>query len=293
MIPSTLGIGLAFIAMLSWGFGDFFIQKSTRKLGDWETLFFITSFGTIVLIPFVWKEFVNLVFNHQGDLFILVSSALVLTLAAIFQLEGFKKGKISVLEPLMSFEILSAGVLSFFILGDKVSPLQIFVILALIVGLFLVSFKGKVSTKNFLIEKGVYIFIFGAIFMGGADFLLGWGSRVTDPIVANFVLNICMMVISGLMMILHPSYRTSFNKIKDSRGLILIMSVADNIGWIAYALAMTIVPIAVATGMSEASVIIAVLLGLFINKEKLQKHQKVGLVIALTSVVVLAFITAN
>ena len=293
MIPSTIGIGLAFVAMLSWGFGDFFIQKSTRKLGDWETLFFITIFGTVVLIPFVWKPFIDLALNHHSELIILISAALVLTLAAIFQLEGFKKGKISVLEPLMSFEILSAGVLSFFILGDKISPIQIFIILTLIVGLFLISFKGKMLAKDFLIEKGVYIFMFGAILMGAADFLLGWGSRVTDPIVANFVLNICMAIVSGTMMILHPAYRTSMKKIRESRGLILMMSIADNIGWIAYALAMTIVPIAVATGMSEASVIVAVLLGLFINKEKLQKHQKIGLVIALTSVVFLAFVTVN
>jgi hypothetical protein len=34
-----IGVGFAFIAMLCWGVGDFLIQKSARKLGDWETLF--------------------------------------------------------------------------------------------------------------------------------------------------------------------------------------------------------------------------------------------------------------
>ncbi len=33
-IGIEMGILFAFIAMLSWGFGDFFIQKSTRKLED-------------------------------------------------------------------------------------------------------------------------------------------------------------------------------------------------------------------------------------------------------------------
>ncbi|TSC57963.1 MAG: hypothetical protein Greene041679_205 [Parcubacteria group bacterium Greene0416_79] len=40
----TVGIGLAFVAMLSWGIGDFLIQKSTRKIGDTETLFLISFF---------------------------------------------------------------------------------------------------------------------------------------------------------------------------------------------------------------------------------------------------------
>ena len=291
MIATGIGIGLAFVAMLSWGFGDFFIQKSTRKLGDWETLFFITALGTIVLIPFVWKELPDLIFNKQNDLLILVSSALVLTLAAVLQLEGFKSGKISILEPIMSIEIVSAGLLSFFVLKDSMSTLQVVTIIALIVGLFLLSFKGRFWTKNFLIEKGAIIFICGAACMGGADFLLGWGSRVTDPLLANFVLNIIMMVISGLIIIFDPKCRASLKNIKSIEGIILIMSVADNIGWIAYAVAMTIVPIAIATGLSEGSIIIAVLLGLFINKEKIQHHQKIGLIIALISVIVLAFVT--
>jgi drug/metabolite transporter (DMT)-like permease len=48
----SIGIGMAFIAMLCWGVGDFLIQKSTRKLGNVETLFLITFFGAIVLFTF-------------------------------------------------------------------------------------------------------------------------------------------------------------------------------------------------------------------------------------------------
>lgn len=35
-----IGIILAFLAMVFWGFGDFLIQRSTRTVGDAETLFF-------------------------------------------------------------------------------------------------------------------------------------------------------------------------------------------------------------------------------------------------------------
>jgi len=52
----SVGIGLAFVAMLCWGIGDFWIQKSTRKVGDSEALFFITAFGAAVLLPFVYKD---------------------------------------------------------------------------------------------------------------------------------------------------------------------------------------------------------------------------------------------
>jgi len=49
------GIIFAFGAMLFWGFGDFLIQRTTRKIGDIETLAFISIFGSIGLLPVLLK----------------------------------------------------------------------------------------------------------------------------------------------------------------------------------------------------------------------------------------------
>ena len=46
----------AFLAMLSWGVGDFFIQKTIRKIGGLETLLWIGLIGTLILIPFAIKD---------------------------------------------------------------------------------------------------------------------------------------------------------------------------------------------------------------------------------------------
>ncbi len=195
------------------------------------------------------------------------------------------------LEPLMSFEIPAAALLAFFFLGDEISWMQIFVIVVLIINLFLVSFRGKFLSKNFLLEKGVIIFMFGAILMGAADFLLGWGSRVTDPLMANFVLNVIMASVSFIFIVFRGGISKLISDVKKNPAQVLAMSITDNVAWIAYSFAMVLVPIAIATGLSESSIIIAVLLGLFVNKEKLQRHQKIGLVGAIVSAIVLAFIT--
>jgi drug/metabolite transporter (DMT)-like permease len=293
MLTSSIGIGLAFISMLAWGLGDFTIQKSAKKLGDWETLFFIDLIGMIMLIPFVWKGLIGLISDPTVDVLILVSTGLVLLVSALFDLEGYKQGKLSILEPLLSMEILAASLLSLFILHDTMTGYQVALILTLVIGLILVSFKEKTFSHKMLLEKGVAIFLVGATIMGVVDFLLAWGSRVTDPLLANFVIDFVITVISGAVLISTGRAKRAFRDVRSSRGLILAMSIADNIGWIGYAVAMVLVPVGVATGISESSTIIAVLLGLFINKEKLQRHQKVGLVIALVSVITLATITAK
>lgn len=277
--------------MLSWGIGDFLIQKSSRKLGDWETLFAITAFGALILVPFVYHRLGEL-FTNPRDLYILLGSGVFLTAAAIFEIESFKRGKMAVVEPMLPFEIPAASVLAFLILGDAVTPLQLWLIVALIVGLFLISFRGRLFSRKFLAEKGVFIGFFGACLMGVADFFLGWGSRATDPIMANFVINIVMALFAGSYLLASGRAGKTWRDIKANRGLALAMSVSDNVAWLAYAFAMSVIPIAVATGLSESSCIIAVLLGLFVNKERLQGHQKFGLIVALASAITLAFVTS-
>jgi drug/metabolite transporter (DMT)-like permease len=292
-MTAGIGIALAFAAMLCWGIGDFSIQRSTRRLGDWETLFVITLFGTLLLAPFVWARIPSLFAGSRSGLLILISAGIVLMCAALLHFEGFKKGKLSVLEPLLSFEIIAASFLSIFALGDHVTWLQILAIVILMVGLSMVSFRERSISKKFFLEKGVFLFTVGALLMGFADFLLGWGSRVTDPILANFTINVVMAVAAGVAVLMNKNAGKLMRDVRSNAALLLLMSLTDNIAWIAYAVAMTIVPIAVATGLSESSIVVAVLLGLFINKENLQRHQKIGLIISLVAVIALAVITSS
>ena len=120
----SVGIGLAFVAMLCWGFGDFLIQKSTRKIGDWETLFVICAFGSLILLPFVWKDIPATFANNKG-LWILLAGSAILFIAALLDFEALKKGKLAVVEPIWSFEVPASALLAFFILGEKVDLLQI------------------------------------------------------------------------------------------------------------------------------------------------------------------------
>jgi hypothetical protein len=48
-----MGTLFAFIALISWGIGDFLIQKGARRFGNWITLFYITALVSITLFPFV------------------------------------------------------------------------------------------------------------------------------------------------------------------------------------------------------------------------------------------------
>src|SRR3989344_8031829 len=99
-----LGILFSVIALLCWGFGDFLIQRSTRKFGDWETLFIISLFGTIVLTPFIYKDLPNL-FEFSKEFWILFGISFILLIAAILDFEALKKGKLAIIEPVLALEV--------------------------------------------------------------------------------------------------------------------------------------------------------------------------------------------
>ncbi len=82
----------AFGAMLFWGFGDFFIQRETRKIGDMESLAFIGAIGAIGLFPFVLPELPSL-FTMQNAL-LLTFVGIVTFITSVIDLEALKKGKL-------------------------------------------------------------------------------------------------------------------------------------------------------------------------------------------------------
>lgn len=286
----TVGIGLAFVAMLCWGFGDFLIQKSTRKLGDWETLFLITFLGAIMLLPFVWRDIAP-VFVWGDQLKILLIAGLVLFIAALLEFDALKRGKLAVIEPIWSFEVPAAAMMAFIILGERITLFQILLIALLVICLFLVSFKEKTFNKKFFMERGVLLAFFGAITMGVANFYMGWGGRVTDPLMINFFADLFIMVLTGVYLLINGKLINAFVNLKNNYRFILPMSISDKVAWLAFVFSMTLAPIAVATALSESYIIVAVILGIAINKEKLQVHQKIGLIGAIITAVILAMVT--
>jgi len=286
----SVGIGLAFVAMLCWGVGDFLIQKSTRKVGDIEALFFVTAFGAVVLFPFVYKNIGALFASSGSTLFVLGILCVVLLLAALFDFEALRVGKLAIVEPIWSFEVPVAALLAFFILGERVTAFQILIVITLLVGLALVSLKKPFHLKHFLLERGTLLALLGAVFMGTANFFMGWGARLSDPIMANFVTDVFIAVVTGLILLSRGRIQETIRDMNQSRNVLIQMSVSDKTAWVAFAFAMTLAPIGIVVALSESYIIIAVLLGLSVNRERLELHQKVGLVVAIVSAIILAAI---
>jgi len=285
-----MGILFAFIALICWGVGDFLIQKTSREFGKWIALFFITFIAAAVLTPLIYKDLFGL-FTDYPALLILMLASIVILIAALFEFQAFIDGKISVVEPIMAFEVAVTAALSFIIIGERLTGLQILFIVLLIIGIFLVSTKSFHHLKKIKAEKGVWLALFGTICMGITNFLFGIGARETNPLLINWFTSLFLAIVSFIYLITKSKVRQIFKDWRKDKSLIIGVGLIDNAAWIAYSYSTLYIPISIAIAISESYVALAAILGLIFNGEKLRKHQFFGFAIAVICAIVLAIIT--
>lgn len=290
-MDSSFAIIFILVAIIGWGFGDFYIQRLVRKIGNWQTLFITTFFGAVILTPFVISDF-NEIFSFENNTFmVLLGASLILFIGALLDFEALKKGKLAVVEPIWSLEIIASSILAYLIIGEKITFTQGMIIISLIIGLVLVSLRHYRFNKKIWLEKGVFLAVLAAIVMGCANFFIGFGSRASDGIIMNWFLNSFMALASLIFIVYNKRMRNMFKNVKKYNKSVIGMCIFDNAAWIGFAIAMTLAPIGITVALTESYIIIAVLLGVFINKEHLTRHQKVGMIIAIISAIILAGIT--
>lgn len=286
-----LGIVFALGALVSWGFGDFLIQKTTRKLGDWETLLIVTLFGSIVLAPLIYRDVIAMVALESGAFFALLGMSVAMLFAAILDFEALKKGKLSIVEPILALEVPITALLAFVFISESVGFVQIALISILVFGISLISLKSPHFSRKVWLERGALLAAGASILMGISNFLVGFSSRVTNALVTNWFFDIFILIVSFVYLLKNKKLGRVRKDFGKNKKLVLSMCIFDNFAWIFIAVAASIIPIAIAFALSESYIALAALLGILVNKEVLLRHQKAGLVVTLCMVIILCIIT--
>jgi drug/metabolite transporter (DMT)-like permease len=286
------GVAFALGALLSWGLGDFLIQRSARKFGDWVPLACITLFAAIALLPFVWHE-LPAVFSDSSGLVVLVVTSIVITGAALVDFEALRVGKISVIEPIYALEVPVTVTLASVFLAEHLTALQTMLIVLLMVGIFLVATRSFHHLKRVHTERGVWLAVLATLGMGTVNFLFGVGAREVSPLVVNWFTSTFIAAICLVYLLSSGRIREVWADVRHRPALLVSVSVVDNLAWVCYSYATLFVPIAIATGISESYIALAAALGLVVNREQLNRHQLVGIVVVLVAVVALVWVSGG
>ncbi len=288
----NIGIIFALIALLGWGLADFLIEKSTRKFGNIASLFFITTFGVIILLPFVYKDIIPLLMFEMGtrEFWILIGGGAFALVAALFDFEALRIGKIAVVEPIYALEIIGTVIVTGLAIHEWLTITQTLLVLGVVIGVVLISLKQFTQVKQIRLERGIIFALTATLFMTGENFLIGYGSRLSNPLLTNWVIDLIISLATFGYLLAKGTATALPTHLKKYPTLIFWVSALDTLGWVAFAYSTIHIPIGLATGISESYIALAVLLGLFINREKLKVHQFLGVITTVTAAIVLSYL---
>ena len=283
----ALGILLALIALVAWGVADFLIQRSARMVGIVMTMFLIGIVAAVGFLPFVLPEFSTITYAQA---LLLLGTGAMLTVASLLDFEALKEGKMAVAEPIIGLETPFTVIFAVLIAHEHLTVFQGLMIGLVFLGTILVATKrfSHIRGRHFL-EKGALIALLSAIGLAFSNFLVGESSQQVSPALAIWSVGVVHAAVCGAILLYQHRYRKLAGAVKRHPWTLIGQAVVDNIAWISFAGAAVFIPISIAAAISSGYVALAVLLGIFITREKLNHHQFAGIAFICIGIAVLSY----
>ncbi len=299
-----LGISLALVAACSWGFSSVFFKsvlKSNKSIQ--ELLFSITIRGAIA-VPFIAFLTLFLYSSNSFSLFLvlfsqelfplLILSSIFVTIGDVLFFGSLQRTEVSKAQPVASIYPLFTAILLIIIGVEVISLIVVAGIFLLIVGISLVSQqKNESSSSNNIhdIQIGLILAVIAAIFWSLA--IITVRLILEDPMVNVFVLatlrfgiltiitTICWFII--ILNLLSQQKEDSIIYITNSRKDVIVLGLGGILGWgigaISFFSSIDLIDAARATAISSINPIIAIILGIFVLKEKFSNIQALGILL--------------
>ena len=279
----TSALLFAFGAMLCWGVGDFLIQRTGRRIGSLESLALIAVLGAVMVTPFVRGDLHLLA--QPGCLLLLFCLGLVTFTAGYLDFEALRTGKLAVIDVIIEFELPVTISLAIIAFHERLSAAQWTLIVVIFLGIVLIALESGARLRA---EKGALLALLVALLFGFVNFFTASSSRFLTPLMAIWL----PWIVTGLLCLGTLAYQGRLRSLLDHslthHRLILAMVLVDTAAWICYAYAVHGGEVSILTAITESYPVVAMLLGVWLNKERLGWHQYLGGALAIGACIALA-----
>jgi len=277
-------------AMICWGVGDFFIQKSVRKIGDIPTIAWGGLIGALVLTPFA-LPYLKLLGNIDALLPLLIFGfATFVASAVIFKSLG--EGKLSVVEIVLTIELPLSVLLGMLAFDERLSWLQIALIIFAFSGVLLVSKHHQSGVekiiavltghKNFW-EKGALLAGLAAILSAGMNFSAALCAKEISPVLTIWFAWTFCAIISFTFILFSGDAARMWRESVKIKSLILGTSFFNMAAWLLFALVVATKELSLTIAITECYPAVSIIIANRFDNEKVHAHQLIGIVIALVA----------
>ena len=255
---------LILLSALFLAFKDIITKNCLKQEHTYATLF--------------WKSLIIccaclVVFNKNIDfiipypvLFLLIFKAAILSLAWYFLFQALKRLHISIVEPLINVSPLFLLILSFFILGERLSPIQYVGVGIIMIGAYLLGVEDIRKPFGFLRlfkNKNVTLLLV-ALFLVSISAVLDKIILVRTTIPSTlFYCYLFVSIIYLVIIISHGYLREIMHPVRAHYYLIILMAFLTFVADVSYfvVVAMPLVPISLIIPLKRLSTLIGTVIG--------------------------------
>lgn len=279
------GILFAILAMILWGFEELFLKKTIARVKTLTTFLINTIAGVILQFVIVVVFIGKITLIPLNDLILVIFAVITAFLGYLFFYKALSKQKLSLISSLDESWIIVSIIIAIVFLGEKLSFINIFSVLLVLLGAFLISANLK-KIKRIKFISGSGYELLSVIFIG-----------ITVPLEKVIVEKIgeanAIIYLGGLILptIFLYKYFMKERFIKPDKKAMrtgIASGIFDGLAFIFYILALKLTNVSMVAPIIASSVIVSVFLGRIYLKERMTIKQIVGAVAILVGVIMLS-----
>jgi len=287
----NLSVAFGLIAALCWGTSDFVAKISSERIGALRTALFLQYVGGLILVLVVAQD-IPRVWQFPTATYFTLGLGAINAAAAFSLFKGFEVGQLSIISPIASSYPALSTVLAVMLLNEKVSQTRFAAILAILVGIVLVSVQRRhpktLDRKRLAVGVGYAIIAFFAL--GFTFFALKFVVGELGAFLPVFLVRLMSAIILTGVVVFTPKSRSRGN-FPSYFVLIVLIGIIDTLGNITYNLGILGGAVSVVSTISGLFSAVTVLLAFIVLKERLVAHQTVGLLTILVGVSIIGYVT--
>ncbi len=262
-----------FLAVITftWGIGNVLVKKGFQKLSPWQT-YVLDSF--YIALP-LWLIYG--VINYQQikppTLISIISAVFITIVYAVFYYT-INQGQIGLTSPIIATYPVFTLVLAYLFLGERLNLVSLTGIILASLGIILISLPKKL--KKVKLDNWVYLSLSVAIGYGVGGYLSKLAVNETGNTTYLVLLAVFQVVVVLIWRRLFTKESFPKLQLKES-GYSFIGIVLFNIGNIAYYVALEKGLASIVIPLSNTYITVTVILSLLWLKEKIDRHQLIGI----------------
>ena len=288
MDKTLLSIVAGLGGMFGWGTSDFFANLSSERIGYFKTFFWSQPTGIVFmlcLIPFFGLSALPSLY------FILLLLVLAVLDSAGYLLfyKAFEIGNVSIVSATINLNIVFAMLIAFIFRGQRLTPLQTVAVVLILIGITLVSVNfNDLKNRQFKLLAGVKETILSAVFFSIYWNLTELVSETIGWLVATLYVKIGATLFLLIFALLAKRTLALTRTSTKTKVIVTLVGILEALATSSVNWGLGVGDLILVSPISSAFTVVTISMAVIFLKEKLSLTQTLGIVLAITGIVLTA-----